>query len=135
MKLSELFPDMPKVVIDGVEYEVKFGTRAVLQVENDYPTPDEVKNVLQTLLTGVKASDLINLLFAGLLNTKAFKDKDSLIDAIEPKDFTAYADAILAAYTQSVVNQEQLDKLEVLSLNAKKKADPETIQGNTPFIE
>lgn len=141
MELSELFPKMPKVTIGGVDYEVKFGTRSVIQLESDYPAKDEVRQVLQSMLTGAKASDLVNVLFAGLLGNKklsgenAFKDKEVLIDAIEPKDFNSYADAIMAAYMRSSVSQEQLEKLEVLALGAKKKAEPETMQGNTPSIE
>lgn len=135
MKLSELFPDMPKVIIGGAEYEVKFGTRSIIQLENDYPEPDELSSILKNVLTGIKAVDLINVLFAGLLNTKAFKEKEALIDAVEPRDFTDYADAILAAYMRSSVSPEQIEKLEVLAADAKKKAEIGTSQESTLSIE
>jgi len=135
MKLSELFPAMPKVTISGIEYEIKFNTRAVLQLEKDYPNQEELANVMKSVISGIKVSDLINVLFAGLLHTKGFKDKDSLIDAIEPINFNSYADAILSAYMLSSVSPEQLEKLEVLSADSKKKAEPETLPGNTLSIE
>lgn len=135
MKLSELFPAMPKVTISDVEYEIKLNTRAVLQLEKDYPNQEELTNVMKSVFSGIKVSDLINVLFAGLLHTKGFKDKDSLIDAIEPINFNSYADAILSAYILSSVSQEQLEKLEVLSAESKKKEEPETLQANMPSIE
>lgn len=130
-----MFPEMPKVKIGGKEYELKFNTRSVIQLEKDYPNPDEIRNILKNILTGIKAIDLINLLFAGLLNTKSFKDKEVLIDIIEPRDFNDYADAILAAYMRSCVSPEQIEKLEVLAVGAKKKAEAETSPVNTLSIE
>lgn len=134
MKLTELFPEMPTVTIGDIKYEVKFNTRAILQLEKDYPNPGDLGEVLKTITTGMKVSDLVNVLFAGLLHTKVFKDKDAVIDVIEPREFNNYADAILAAYMRSSMSAEQLEKLEVLSQGSKKKAEPETSLENTPSI-
>lgn len=134
MKLSELFPELVKIQIQGKEYEVKFGTRAVLQLERDYPDPAQMLKALQSTVTGMKAADLINFLFAGLLHTKAFPDKEILIDAIEPQDLSAYAEAIVAAYMQSKATPEQLEKLEVMAevSEVKKKPGSETTPPNGP---
>lgn len=145
MNLSELFPQGAKVQIQGKEYELKFSTRTLLQLEKDYPEKDEVTTqeqiadlVKKALSTkGLKASDLVNLLFAVLLHTKDFSSKEVLIDAIEPKDFSDYVDAIIIAYMQSKPTSEQLEKLEVMSQtgDTKKKTESETTELNTHSTE
>lgn len=146
MKLSELFPQGPKVIIQGKEYELKFSTRAVLQFEMDYPdtviddkkvtTQQQTAKVLGSVLSGIKAADLIDVLYASLLHTKAFKDKDSLIDAMDPKDFGSYADAVFNAYFLSNATPEQLEKLEVMSQTngAKKNEDSAIMPKSGPSI-
>lgn len=122
MKLSELFPELVKVKIQGIEYELKFGTRAVIQLERDYQEPDKLADAFQSTFAGMKAVDLINFLYAGLLQTKVFTDKEMIIEAIEPKDFAAYSDAIVSAYIRSRATPEQLEKLEVMNeANGTKK--------------
>ena len=137
MKLTELFPKIVKIKIQGQEYEVKFGTRAILQLERDYPELEQLAKAFQAAFTGMKAKDLINFLIAGLIHTKEFADKEVLIDAIEPKDFPKYADAIVSAYMQAKSTPEQLEKLQVMAEanGSKKNAVKETTPENGPSTE
>lgn len=138
MKLTELFPQGRKVEIQGKEYELVFSTRAVLQLERDYPdktiegkeitTDNQIAALIKRSMSkqGIKASDLVNFLYACLLNTKSFSDKEKLIDVIEPLHFTSYADAIVYAYLQKQLTPEQIEKLEVMAQSGDSKKKPES---------
>lgn len=137
MKLAELFPDLIKIKIQGKEYELKYGTRALLQMEKDYPDRKEREKLITMsfaddsdrpqIVIG-STTDLINLLHAGLLHTKAFSDKEVLTDAIEPRDFNDYVNAVFAAFMQARATPEQLEKLQVMAEanGAKKNEAKET---------
>ena len=133
MKLSELFPEMVKITIAGREHKLKFGTRATLQLETDYPDEKERAGLIvaeavdgegRPMMRIRSTNDLVNMLFAGLLHEKSFASKDELIDAIEPVDFGDYINAIFAALMMARATPEQLEKLQVMaeSGSAKKKA-------------
>jgi hypothetical protein len=136
MKLTELFPEAVKVKILDKEYSVVFGTRALIQLERDYPDekkragllrilPDKKEENPQMQLKIGGTVDLVNLLYAGLLHTKAFPDKDLLIDAIEPRDYPDYINAIFSAFINSQATPEQLEKMEVLAESSKSKKNEE----------
>lgn len=150
MKLSELFPKGAKVTIQGQEYELRFNTRAILQLEYDYPDKElsdgekektitsqrQISDVIAKALGGgMRTADLVNLLYADLLHTKAFPNKDSIIDAIEPCDFAQYADAIFYSYMQAQRTPEQIEKLEIMSAASKKKPADETTAASGHSIE
>lgn len=145
MKLTELFPELIKINIQDKQYELKFNTRAILQMEQDYPDAKEREKLIlmdgtdkkgNPLIEIRSTSDLINLLYAGLLHTKAFTDKDTLTDAIEPVHFGAYTNAVFAAFMQARLTPEQMEKLEVMSeANPKKNKVKGTTQANTPFTK
>lgn len=147
MKLSELFPRRAKIEIQGKEYELRFNTRAILQLERDYPDKKvaadgeerEISSALQVaeivgaaLHGKMKTSDMVNLLYAELLHTKVFPSKETLIDAIEPKDFSRYVDGIVYAHITAQLAREQVEKLEVLAEanGAKKNEANEILPGN-----
>jgi len=139
MKLSELFPVEPKITIEGKEYELVYNTRAVLRLERDYPditvdgktieTPTRVNKVIESMLTGVKAADLINVLHAML--AKEFPSKEDFIDMLDLKRFDDYCSAAFVAITNARLTEEQIDKLEVLAAQAKKKAQAAIMEQNT----
>jgi Phage protein. len=153
MKLSELFPDGTKIIIQGKEHEVKISTRSLLQFEKDYPenmvindgvecvvtTQEQIATLINKAISekGLKVSALINLLYAALLHTKEYPTKESLIEVIEPKDFSDYVDAIVLAYIQSQPTTEQIEKLEVMSQagDTKKKAESEITEQSTLSTE
>ena len=99
MKITELFPELPAVILNGVEYDLKFSTRAMLQLEIDYPdqvvadvvatSQERIMTALNSGFTRMKTVDLVNLLYAGLVHTKSFK-KETLIDAMAMHDFPTY---------------------------------------------
>lgn len=136
MKLSELFPDMPSIVLNGKQYELIYNTRAMLQLEKDYPdqiiddkeinSADRILKILNSMFTGMKTTDLVNFLHAGLLHTKAFS-KESLIDAMSTHYFNIYIENIFTAYTLSKSTPEQKEKMEVMAAanGSKKKMDQE----------
>ncbi|MBU2703688.1 hypothetical protein Ga0466249_004836 [Sporomusaceae bacterium BoRhaA] len=150
MKLSELFPEAVKVKIQGIQYGIKFGTRALIQMEQDYPDEKERVSLLkagapkkkgkedapQMMIKIRSTADMVNMLYAGLLHTKAFPDKDDLIDAIEPHDYPDYINAIFSASVQSKATPEQLEKMQVMSeVNGSKKNEGHvTTAQNMPFI-
>ncbi|EIW20711.1 MULTISPECIES: hypothetical protein [Pelosinus] len=147
MKLTELFPDMPKVILNGKEYEVIFNTRSMRQLEFDYPdkiqdgkeitSPELILNALNSAFGMMKTTDLINLLHAGLIHTNQF-NKETLVDAMQPCFFPVYMDHIILAYQLSKSTPEQLEKMEVMSAvnGSKKKMDQEEIMPpNMPTIE
>lgn len=150
MKLSELFPEAVKVKIQGVEYAVKFGTRALIQMEQDYPDEKERASLLkagapkkkgkedvpQMMIEIRSTADMVNLLYAGLLHTKAFPDKDILMDAIEPRDYPGYINAIFSAFVQSKATPEQLEKMQVMAEvnGSKKNVVSATTAQNMPSI-
>lgn len=131
MKLTELFPELIKIKIQNKEYELKFNTRAVLQMEKDYPDVKDREALIsmagvdkkkQPIIAIKDTQALIDLLYAGLLHTKAFADKDTLTDAIEPRDFGDYTNAVFAAFMQAKLTPEQMEKLEVMDqVNPSKK--------------
>lgn len=146
MKLTELFPDMPKVILNGKEYEIIFNTRSMLQLEVDYPdkihegkeitSPELILNALNSAFSMMKTTDLINLLHAGLIHTKEF-NKEMLADAIQPCYFPVYMDHIVLAYQLSKSTPEQIEKMEVMSAasGSKKKIVQEIMPENTPTTE
>ena len=132
MKLTELFPVDSKITLGGKEYELIYNTRAVLQLERDYPdikdgdkvieAPQRINKITASMLTGVSATDLINVLFALLLSSKAFLNKDALVDLLEISKFDEYCSAAWVAIVNARITDEQREKLEVLAAQAKKKA-------------
>lgn len=144
MKLSELFPKNAIITLQGQEYEVKINTRATLQLEHDYPdkvvegkevsSQTQLQRVFASALSNMKSIDMVNVLFAGLLHTKAFKTKDELIDAMEIHDHELYTGAIISACVNSTLTPEQLEKLEVMQVTSKAKKNElsETTEQNTP---
>ncbi len=146
MKLTELFPDMPKVILNDKEYEVIFNTRSMRQLEYDYPdkmqdgkeitSPELILNALNSAFGMMKTTDLINLLHAGLIHTNQF-NKETLVDAMQPCYFPVYMDHIILAYQLSKSTPEQLEKMEVMSAvnGSKKKMEEEIMPQNMPIIE
>ena len=146
MKLTELFPDLPSVVLNAVEYEVKYATRATLQLEKDYPdqtiedkeitSQERILTALNSGFTKMKTIDLVNLLYAGLTHTKTFS-KETLIDSMQPRDFQLYINHIITAYQLSKSTPEQLEKMEIMAQQnkSKKKAEQEITEANTPTTE
>ena len=142
MKLSELFPVEPKINLGGKDYELIYNTRAVLQLERDYPditdgdrviesSPHRIAVITGSLLTSVKATDIINLVYAMLLHTKEFPNKDVLIDLLDVGSFDDYCSAAFVAIVNAKITDEQREKLEVLAAQAKKKATKEILEQNT----
>ena len=146
MKITELFPELPKIILNSTEHELKYSTRAMLQLEIDYPdqtiedkeitSQERIMTALNSGFTKMKTTDLVNLLYAGLIHTGSFK-KETLIDAMQPYDFPTYIDHILTAYQLSKSTPEQLEKMEVMATTSKskKKAEVEITEANTPIIE
>lgn len=148
MKLSDLFPSLPKLILGGKECELKFTTRSMLQLEKDYPekivkdkivtTEEQIITALNSGFTGMKPTDIVNLLYAGLIHTKSFADKEILVDAMEPCYFPDYIHNILMAFRLSKMTPEQQEKLEVMNQTSKsKKKEPaqETTPESTPSID
>ena len=143
MKLSELFPVEPKITLAGKDYALIYNTRAVLRLEREYPditvegktveTPQRINKVIESMLTGVKASDLINVMHA-MLATE-IPSKDDLIDILDLKKFDEYCSAAFVAITNARLTEEQIEKLEVLASQAKKKAQDAIIAQNTASID
>lgn len=144
MKLTELFPDVPQLTLEGKDYELKYAMRAILQLAKDYPekmvndkkitTNEQIVDVLNSGITGMKPEDMVNMLYAGLIYTKAFKTKDELIDVMEPCYFSDYISNILLAYRVSQMTPEQREKMEVMAATSKsKKKEPvsATTDGST----
>jgi len=143
MKITELFPELPAVMLNSKEYELKFATRAILQLEIEYPdqaieggiitSQERILNALNSGFTRMKTADLVNLLHAGLAHTKAF-NKETLIDAMQPYDFPLYINHIITAYQLSKSTPEQLEKMEVMAQanKSKKKMEKGTTVPNTP---
>ena len=121
MDLRELLPKIPKVKIDDKEYELVYSTRAMLLLEDYYPTPQALAAVIQTIESGMKTSDIINFLQAGLLGAGLNIDKEVLIDKLSPRYFNDYAEAIFKGFLNSRCTEEQLEKLYVASLQSDKK--------------
>ena len=136
MRLSELFPKKALITLQGNEYEVKITTRAALQLEHDYDSQEKIQQVFASALSNMKTSDLVNVLYAGLLHTKAFHTKEYLLDVMDVKDHSTYIDAIINACVNAAPLAEQLEKMEVIAATSKvKKNEPSEITGrNTPFI-
>ena len=138
MKISELFPVEPKITLGGKEYELTYNTRAYLQLERDYPditvdgktieTPHRINKVIASMLTGVKASDLINVLHAMLVTE--IPNKETLIDLLDLKNFDDYCSAAFVAVANARMTEEQTEKLEVLAAQAKKKAQDAIMERN-----
>jgi len=147
LNLSTLFPDLPKITLNGTEQELKFTTRSLLQLEKDYPdqtidgkektSQELILNALNSGFSMMKTTDLVNLLYAGLIHNKSFDNKESLIDAMETHAFPVYIDHILTAYQLSKSTPEQIEKMEVMAQanGSKKKTKKETLQENTPTTE
>ena len=146
MKLTELFPQLIKIKIQENEYPLKFGTRAVIQMEHDYPDEKERASLLkiqqvdkdaQPVVKVRSTEDLVNLLYAALLHTRAFPDKDSVIDTIEPPDYGDYINAIFAAFMQARATPEQLEKLQVMTelSDSKKNKQVGITQVSMPSTE
>lgn len=130
MKLSELFEQMPKVVIDGKEYELVFGTRAKIQTKLDYVTDERIQAVIYSMFNGIAIDDLLNMLYACLLNSKAFNSKEELLDKIDlatPEDLRIYADSVMGAWTKASLTKEQIEKIEVLNAQSQSKKKIETM--------
>ncbi len=146
MKLSELFPRKATITIQGQEYEVKINTRASLQLEYDYPdkvvdgkevtSQAQIQKVFASALSNMKTVDLVNVLFAGLLHTKAFRTKDNLVDAMDIAEHATYIDAIINACVNASPLPEQLEKLDIMAATSKVKKNElsETTAQNTPSI-
>lgn len=145
MRLDDLFPEMPQLILNGIKQEVKFTTRSLLQLERDYPdqtidskeitSQERIIAALNSGFTMMKTTDLVNLLYAGLINNGTF-NKETLIDAMQLCDFPIYIDHIITAYQLSKSTPEQLEKMEVMAAanKSKKKMDQEIMQASTPTI-
>ena len=146
MKLTDLFPNLPKIILNNTEYELKYATRAMLQLEIDYPSQvvgdqeitsqERILTVLNSAFTQMKTIDLVNLLYAGLIHTGSFK-KETLVDAMQPYDFNTYMGHIVSAWRLCKATPEQLEKMEVMAAasKSKKKADQEITAVSMPTIE
>lgn len=148
MTLFELFPDMPKITFNKIEYELKFDMRSMIQFYIDYPekivdekeitTEDQLCDILNIAYEKMKMNpvDLVNFLHAGLKYTKSF-NKESLMDAMMPCFYYDYIHNILLAWQLSKSTPEQLEKMEVMAQanKSKKKAEVEITPANTPITE
>jgi len=146
MDLVTLFPEMPQLTLNGIKQEVKFTTRSLLQLERDYPdqtidgkeitSQERIMTALNSGFTMMKTHDLVNLLYAGLINNGTF-NKETLVDAMQVCDFPIYIEHIITAYQLSKSTPEQLEKMEVMAAanKSKKKMEVETMQENMPIIE
>ena len=149
MKLSELFPVEPKITLGGKDYDLIYSTRSIIALEREYPdvkegdktieTPQRIAKIANSMLTGVKAADLINILFVMLQEEGPdgkmrfiFPDKDSLIDLLEPSHFEDYCSAAFVAMMNARITDEQREKLEVLASQAKKKVTAEIMAQSIP---
>ncbi len=152
MKLTELFPELEIITLNGKEYEVKYTTWSMVQLERDYPdqiinnketsSPERIMKALNSGFTQMKTTDLIDLLYAGICHEYEEKKppimtKEQLINAMQPCFFPTYIDHILTAYQLSKNTPEQLEKMEVMvaTNGSKKKTENEILQENMPTIE
>jgi len=146
MTLDELFPEMPILTLNGTKQELKFTTRSLLQLEKDYPdqtvngkeisSQERIITALNSGFSMMKTTDLVNLLYAGLINNGTFNE-ETLVDAMQVCDFPVYIDHIITAYQLSKSTPEQLEKMEVMAAanKSKKKMEVETMDQNMPIIE
>ena len=128
MKLSELMGKPQIVKIDNKDYEIKYNTRALLELE-EYPVGNPIL-MLQIFAnpTGMTVRQIINFLYAGLIGGGNKEiTRDYLIDNILPTEYSIYLPCIVDAYASSTLTKEQMDQLEVLAETAmdrtKKKFD------------
>lgn len=147
MKLTELFPELPILKLGGKEYELKHTTRSMIQLERDYPditvdgkeklTQERIITAINSIFTGMKHTDAANFLYAQLLHTNEFNNKEKLIDVMETNQFNTYIDNIFCAYKLSTLTPEQIEKMEVMAKinGAKKKPEVEITQVNMPSLE
>ena len=115
MKLTELFPDNPKIKLNDKEYKLKFNTRAMFDLEKNYDEPEKILNIAN----GFKWNDIINFIHAGLQGIKVNMNKEEILDSLDVKKFNEYKTILLASFCNSLLTKEQIDKLEVIAEQAK----------------
>lgn len=140
MKLTEMFPEEAFVVLAGQKYLLKYNTRAKLEIEKIYGNESEVRQALDSAnkKQGMKVTHLFHILYACLVGAKNPVEKEILIDLMEEKKYQEYTAAVLWAFMSAQLTRQQLEMLEVIAEQAKKKeaeAQKETMPENGHGLE
>jgi hypothetical protein len=134
MNLLDLSPENISLTLNDKEYNMNFSFMSLRELEIIYGSEEEYNKVVNNFFTApenIKREDLINFLFAGLIQSEMF---ESLIDKrvlpwrinregakqllsmnLIKKDSAKYTIAIISAWLASSITPEMLEMLDIMS--------------------
>jgi hypothetical protein len=129
MKLIELYPSR-KVIIGSKEYELKYTFRSLILLEelleqiSDGNRTGASSYIIESVQADyMPANVMIVFLRAGLYVNDEFMSADEVVAGIDTKLINEYRKAIVRAYSDFFINDEQIKALEEIEKSKKKLMD------------
>lgn len=115
MKLSELYPEVSSIEIDGEEIPLRYNMRAMIELEKIYGSWANVEMMVRSAVERFSADDLVNMIHACLIGAgKKYRraDVDDLVAGSDRMQLTLLA---IDNYYQAAPTGEQIEKLEIMA--------------------